>query len=107
MRFSNTPAAAIASIWLLLMLGGCMPDPFGRPYAAYSDAPTSSLRGQCERATYDDPEVKQAMGMVAGQHSGEKLDRLAAVRREVIQRCMYQRGGPLQGGGVELPRSGY
>jgi hypothetical protein len=95
-------AVALAA---LLALSGCISNPFRRPYDAYGDAPPDSLRGQCERAAYDDPQVKEALARTAGAvgyDQGGALQRLAAVKRDAVERCLNRRGGGVAGG-VELP----
>jgi hypothetical protein len=91
---------------LVLLVAGCNIHPFSTPYAAYGDAPANSLRGQCERAAYDDPAVKEQVAKSAGMVSAAQAEgskELAAVKNVVVQRCMNQRGGRGGGGGVELP----
>ena len=92
---------------LLLLVAGCSGNPFKRTYSAYGGTEPDTLVGQCERATYDDPQVKEALAISAGNAGNaqaEGLKQLAEVRRVAIQRCMSQRGGGKSRGGVELPR---
>jgi hypothetical protein len=89
------------------LIGGCSSNPFSRPYAVYDNTSPDTLRGQCERAAYDDPAVRDELAKQAGSANYAPTawdQRLAAVKRQAVQRCMYQHGGPGQGGGVELPR---
>jgi hypothetical protein len=91
----------------VLLVAGCVHDPFGRPYAAYGNAPPASLRGQCERAIYDDPDVQAAQATSAAQvgwAQAQAMKDLQGVKDAALQRCMSQRGGGLGGGGVEIPR---
>jgi len=92
---------------LLLLVGGCSGNSFKRTYAVYGGTEPDTLVGQCERATYDDPQVKEALAISAGNAGNaqaEGLQQLAEVRRVAIQRCMNLRGGVKPRGGVELPR---
>jgi hypothetical protein len=90
----------------LLLLGGC-DNPFTLKNTAYNMTSADTLKGECERAAYDDPEVKDVLAKTAGSVGYDPMnwmDRLQRAKREAVQRCMYQRGGPAQRGGVELPR---
>ena len=90
----------------LLLLGGCG-HPLAPKNAAYNLTSADTLRGECERAAYDDPTVRDVLAKTAGSVGYAPMDwmqQLQHAKREAIQRCMYQRGGPGQGGGVELPR---
>lgn len=90
----------------LLLLGGCN-NPLQPSYAAYGQTDADTLKGQCERAAYDDPAVKDVLAKTAGSTGYDPMNwmqQLQRTKREAVQRCMYQRGGPGQGGGVELPR---
>lgn len=89
----------------LLLVGACT-SPFTRPYTPFGQTSPDTLEGQCERASYDDPQVKDELARAAGSINYAQevwLKRVAAVRRQAIQRCMLQRGGGLGPGGVELP----
>ena len=91
----------------LLLIAGCVSKPFSRPYAVYNNTSADTLRGECERAACDDPLVKDVLATAAGSVNYASLawnQRLAAAKRQAVQRCMLQRGGPGEGGGVELPR---
>ena len=91
----------------LLLIAGCVSKPFSRPYAVYNNTSPDTLRGECERAAFDDPQVKEVLATAAGSVNYASLawnQRLATAKRQAVQRCMLQRGGPGQGGGVELPR---
>ena len=86
----------------LLLPGGCAT----REYAAYDTFSDSSLRGECERAVYDDPEVKAELARTAGSVNYAQaawLQRLEKVKIAAVQRCMLKRGGNKGEGGVELP----
>ncbi len=90
----------------LLLVAGCA-NPFTRPYAVYGQTSPDTLKGECERAAYDDPAVKEELAKTAGSvnyASNAWMQRLNDAKRSAIQRCMLQRGGPGLGGGVELPR---
>ena len=96
----------LGGLLLVLPIAGC--NFFNNESQVYGDAPANSLRGQCERAAYDDPEVKAAVAesaIGAGYAQADTMARLAAVRRVAVQRCVTQRGGGGVGGGVDLPRS--
>ena len=96
-----------ASIFIgLLLLGGCG-NPFELKNTAYNMTSADTLKGECERAAYDDPAVKDMLAKTTGSVGYAPMDwmqQLQRTKREAVQRCMYQRGGPAQGGGVELPR---
>ena len=95
--------AALGGLLALLLVGGC--NVYRGSYAAYGNAPPDSLRGQCERAAYDDPTVKQALAVSVGRASNaaDATTDFAVVREAAVHRCMAQRGAPGKGG-VELPR---
>ncbi len=90
----------------LLLLGGCG-NPLQPTNAVYNLTDADTLKGQCERAAYDDPAVKDVLAKTAGSVGYDPMNwmqELQRTKRAAVQRCMYQRGGPGQGGGVELPR---
>jgi len=90
----------------VLLLAGCVQQPFSRPYAVYDNTAPDTLRGECERAAYDDPAVKDVLARAAGSVSYAHqawMQRLEAVKVAAVQRCMLRRGGSLGAGGVELP----
>ena len=91
---------------LLLAVAGCNGNPFTRPYAVYDGTSPDTLRGQCERAAYDDQDVKDMMAKAAGTVSAYDIwyRRVESAKLAAVQRCMLARGGPMAGGGVELPR---
>jgi hypothetical protein len=97
----------VGGLLLALPIAGCHGDFFDVRSSVYGDAPADSLRGQCERAAYNDPQVKDAVAAqaVRAGYQGGGIADLAAVRRAAVQRCMMQRGGTTTGGGVELPHS--
>ncbi len=98
----------LALLLLPLLLAGCTKvDLFSRPYAVYGGTSADTLKGECERAAFDDPAVKDELAKAAGSvnyASDAWMQRLADAKRRAIQRCMLTRGGPGEGGGVELPR---
>jgi hypothetical protein len=86
---------------LLLLAGGCE-----RKYAVYDQTPADTLRGECERAAYDDPVVKETLAKASGSVNyapGAWRDQVEAAKLVAVQRCMLQRGGVRGGGGVQLP----
>jgi hypothetical protein len=89
----------------VLLVAGCDPgDPFYRKYAVYGDTDPNTLRGQCERAAYADPDVKDALAKEAGTPGNLSwFDVVNQKVRASVQRCMLAKGGPGMGGGVELP----
>ena len=95
--------AVLGGLLALLLVGGC--NVYRGSYAAYGDAPPDSLRGQCERAAYDDPVVKQALAVSAGRGSNaaDAVTDFAVVKDAAVHRCIVQHGGLGKGGGVELP----
>ena len=106
LRWWHLLAALPLPAALLFVVAGCSQSPFSRPYAVYGQTSPDTLEGQCERASYDDPAVKDELARAAGSVNYAQevwLKRVDAVRRQAIQRCMLQRGGNLGGGGVELP----
>jgi hypothetical protein len=90
----------------VLLIAGCDPgDLFYRQYAPYAETSPNTLRGQCERAAYDDPEVKDALAKKTGTTANWNwYDVVDDKVRQSVQRCMLAKGGPGMGGGVELPR---
>ncbi len=75
-------------------------------YHVYGTAPADSIRGQCERAAYDDPEMKAAVANEAVQANysqQEALRALERVKRQVVARCLRQHGVRDLNGGVERP----
>ncbi len=98
----------VGGLLLALPVAGCHGDFFDIQSSVYGDAPADSLRGQCERAAYSDPQVKAAVAASAasvGYHQGAASPDLVAARRAAVDRCMAQHGAAPTGGGVELPRS--
>jgi hypothetical protein len=96
----------LGGLLLVLPIAGC--NFFGNQSQVYGDAPATSLRGQCERAAYDDPAVKTALANEAG--TGGMYDywaeQLQSAKLAAVKRCVQQRGGGGEtGGGVELPNS--
>ena len=90
----------------VLLLAACN-DPFELKNSAYNLTSADTLKGECARAAYDDQAVKDELAKTAGSVGYDPMNSMAdlqRVKREAVQRCMYQRGGPRQGGGVELPR---
>ncbi len=89
-----------------LALGGCS---YWRSMPSYSvggGASADSVRGQCERAAYDDPEMKAAVAneaAAAGYNQQQALIDLAKVKRRVVDRCLKRHGVRDTGGGVERP----
>jgi len=90
---------------LLLAVAGCNGYPFTRPYAVYNGTSPDTLRGECERAAYDDQDVKDTLAKAAGTVSAYDIwyRQVERAKYAAVQRCMLQRGGPKAGGGVELP----
>ncbi|CAH2600318.1 conserved exported protein of unknown function [Rhodovastum atsumiense] len=91
-------------ILLLALLAGACSN--WTSYAAFDDTSPDTLRGQCERAAYDDPAVKEELAKAAGV-VGTSQDQwvlpVKKIKEAAVQRCMLKRGGPMKGGGVELP----
>lgn len=87
-----------------LLLAGCQ-----RTYAVYDNTSANSLEGECERAAYGDPQVREMLAKAAGgvgyAHQ-EWAQRVEDVKRQAVQRCMLARGGGRGAGGVELPQRG-
>ena len=93
---------------LAILAAGCS-NPFGKsnPYSPYGGTPPDTLRGQCERAAYNDPAVKDAWSaatVTMNNSPSDNMQRFEAVKGAAVQRCLAQRGGVGGGGGVELPR---
>jgi hypothetical protein len=100
--------SVIGGLLLALPLAGCHGNYlWSRPYAPYGKAAPDTLRGECERAAYDDPTVKETLGKAAGTTSAQEYwtQQVQNAVLAATQRCMLQRGGNGMGGGVELPRS--
>ena len=97
----------LASLLLpALLLTGCS-NPFTPKNAAYNLTSADTPQGQCERAAYDDPQVKEELAKTAGTVNyapADAMQELQRVKRNAVQRCMSKRGGTRFGGGVELPR---
>jgi hypothetical protein len=93
----------LGGLLLILPIAGCHGDL--RPYAPYSKTDPNTLRGECERAAYDDPVVKDTLAKAAGTGSIQEYwaQKVKDARYVAVQRCMLQRGGPDSGGGVQLP----
>jgi hypothetical protein len=89
----------------LVLLAGCSSWWNSFPsYSVYGSAPADSVRGQCERAAYDDPEMQAALAVEAGNvgHQQQALIDLEKVKQRVVERCLRRRG--VRGGaGVERP----
>jgi hypothetical protein len=90
----------------VLLIAGCDPgDPFYRQHAVYGQTDADTLRGECERAAYSDPEVKDAVATRAGTTANWGLLNVVDDKvRASVQRCMLAKGGTGMGGGVELPK---
>jgi hypothetical protein len=95
---------ALGGLLALLLLGGC--NVYRGSYAAYGDAPADTVRGQCERAAYDDPAVKKALAVSTGRASNaaDAVTNVTIAKNAAVQRCLAQHGAFGKGGGVELPR---
>lgn len=108
MRRVPVPAARpFLPLLLPLLFAGCVSEPFSRPFTVYGQTSPDTLRGECQRAAFDDPAVKEELAKTAGSvnyASKAWMQRLDDAKRNAVQRCMLQRGGPAEGGGVELPR---